>query len=346
MKHEPNFCEFRTMYDMVLERGFVGDPSQYYAAREAEAEGRLARGQRIAEGDLRYVRNEAEWYRLRRPTFRVYPAMGVALGSTRLEVPEEELKLPFRVFAVSFPPSTFFVDPSLILPLPGAAQALRGSPYLRAVLVSEVIVERESLTFRAIEMLIDIADDDPKANHEGRLQLILPHGVTVAESVEYWENRDTFQESYTPILSERRRLAATIAGVIFLAISKDRRYVETATTRVVGSDYCLCGSGLKFKKCCRRTKSDKGAPLGFAVGRGIDLPYRSSTATTVHVGDGRELEYGHIRSGHMRWQPKKDEAGEWVRELIFVAPTVVRPDLPLKPELTPRRIREVTERPA
>lgn len=104
----------------------------------------------------------------------------------------------------------------------------------------------------------------------------------------------------------------------------------------------MCGSGKKFKACCgAKTTTKTGEPIGFAIGKDISLPYQSGSTHSVIVEErGRELQYAHIRSGHMRWQWKNDAEGNRIRKLIFIYPTVIRPDLPLKPELTPRKIQK------
>lgn len=68
---------------------------------------------------------------------------------------------------------------------------------------------------------------------------------------------------------------------------------------------------------------------GWKVGSEIDLPRplikRDGYSST---GGVRELEHGHIRSGHMRMQPCGEGGND--RKLIFVAPTILRPDLPIR----------------
>lgn len=67
---------------------------------------------------------------------------------------------------------------------------------------------------------------------------------------------------------------------------------------------------------------------GWKVGSEIDLPRPLVNRLERRDPTGRELEYGHVRSGHMRMQPCGE--GSRDRKLIFVAPTVVRPDLPIR----------------
>ena len=69
---------------------------------------------------------------------------------------------------------------------------------------------------------------------------------------------------------------------------------------------------------------------GWKVGSEIDLPRPliRREGYSGNEGTGKELEHGHIRSGHMRMQPCGK--GNKDRKLIFLPPTVVRPDLPMR----------------
>jgi hypothetical protein len=70
--------------------------------------------------------------------------------------------------------------------------------------------------------------------------------------------------------------------------------------------------------------------VGWTVGREIDLPtteYRY-LHRAASEGGHRELSQGHLRRGHMKMQPCGEQSKD--RKLIFVAPTIVRPDLPLR----------------
>lgn len=82
----------------------------------------------------------------------------------------------------------------------------------------------------------------------------------------------------------------------------------------------------------QRLKQKAANRNGYVIGsREIDLPAPRVTyvGTADHqTGTGRELQHAHIRRGHMRHQPvgKREEKK---RKLIWLPPTVVRPDLPM-----------------
>lgn len=82
----------------------------------------------------------------------------------------------------------------------------------------------------------------------------------------------------------------------------------------------------------QQLRQKAGNRNGYIIGRReIDLPVPKLTFTGTpdyQTGTGRELHHAHIRRGHLRRQRigKRDENKH---KLIFLPPTVVRPDLPL-----------------
>lgn len=349
------FCEYRTTYDLLGGRDRFGSWCQYYADYHS----------RVATGTVPpapTLHGEGRWYELGRPSYIVHTEMAGALEHTRLDVPAEQFRLPYETLVIRFAPRAVFVAPSLVTD--NTRGRLRGAPFVRAMMVAECPASLADLEFRAahethgdwsnlasvlsapatkgrrmVGITLDVSDDDPNSRHEGQIFVGLSSGTTLGQCVASRLRLPSWGDSSASD-EDCRRISAIAAGVVFLAISKDRKYVERTRIKPRPTDECVCGSGQKHKLCCGKKGPREGEPVGFEVGRAIDLPYRSSTSRSVTTGDGRELEFGHVRTGHMRWQKKKDDAGAWTTELTFVHPTIVRPDLPLKPLLTPRQVRE------
>lgn len=71
--------------------------------------------------------------------------------------------------------------------------------------------------------------------------------------------------------------------------------------------------------------------FGYKVGSEISLPtarHADEDAEDVPGAEHHEITAGYVRRGHMRLQPVGEKRAD--RKLIFVAPHVVRPDLPLR----------------
>lgn len=332
-----NFCEYRTLYDLVDEDKPY---EEFYSKMRLQYEKEFRRtGDIVNQGQIRSLDTEMEFYRNRKPSFRVYSGMATALSMTDIDIPSGELHLPFSSFQIQLQPETFFFDPTVIAPL--TETPLKGKPYLCSMLVCRRTLapfakSKELANANALELYLDIRDSgNPSTTIDSRVYVALLPEKTLKEGFEFMDVEQHFRIDR----ASQERMASLAVGVIFLAISRERKWVQRTRIKIKNADYCLCGSGKKYRKCCGpKTNTTSGDPIGFTVGRDIQLPYSSGSSTGVMVENrGDELQYSHIRSGHMRWQWKNDPEGKRIRELIFIAPTVVRPDLPLKPQLTPRR---------
>ena len=337
----PRFCEYRTLYSLAKSQaGVTGSPQDFYRDYQAYHVERLRAGEVEAQGDIRACRNELLFYSTRKPSYRVYPAMASALATTKIDIPSEEILLPFEVFEIQLQPETFWVDEESAHAFDSPA-LLKGRPYLCGLLVSKAPLLAPELKVppgtQALQIFWDIRDSgNPDNFFDARSYVVLIPNKKASEGIDLFRIISQFQAAK----SDQERVASLVVGTIFLAISKDRKWVSKTRIRIKNKDWCLCGSGKRYKHCCAKKTTKAGDPLGFLVGKDIDLPYTSSSNTGVIVeGRGSELQYSHIRSGHMRWQWKNDKEGNRFRELIFIAPSIIRSDLPLKPELTPRRIR-------
>ena len=160
--------------------------------------------------------------------------------------------------------------------------------------------------------------------------------MTVEEALKLIEDKNRTPElvyqlgGSHPEISDIGLVVKLALGVAFLAIAKDRKYVKQTKIRIYGKDTCFCGSGKTYKKCCKRRGKQN---IGFDVGRDIVIQREQVPgASTVVVGRGKELKYGHIVSGYMRWQWYNDEYGDRKKKLIFIPPTIARPDLKMKPK--------------
>lgn len=341
----PRFCEYQTIFSLAQAAGFVGSPYKFYEKYIVQQYKRMRDGVQVAQGDLAIGKGELLFYSIRKPVFRVYSAMAEALTTTNIEVPSDEVHLPFPILEIQLEPETFWLDPQSAQGfVPGEdIQKLKGRPYLCALLVKEAPIYTGSEELKrkiipgttVLQVFWDIRDTaNPENVIDARSYVGLIPNKTVFDGVDLIES-----QYFKGGLEDRKRIASLVIGTIFLAISRNRRWVSQTRIKIRGKDWCLCGSGRRYKHCCVKTKTRGGDPIGFVIGKGIDLPYAPSRSSITVEGRGQELQYSHFRTGHMKWQSKNDAEGNLIKELIFIAPTIVRPDLPLKSKLTPRRIR-------
>ena len=123
---------------------------------------------------------------------------------------------------------------------------------------------------------------------------------------------------------EQSNLARVVVGVMMFGVHNHEMVLPDIETPVI------VGRGKK-KKALERQAIHKAVKecKGWLVGSEIDLPQPEIVGSTnERPGCGTPLKFGHVRSGHMRLQPCGPQRKD--RKLIFVEPTVVRSDLPVR----------------
>jgi len=347
------FCSYLTLYENPEFRRLATDiapsldiPIARRQRITAEAFYQIMIGRMLvaAEEDLlsvfknsQVMRQIAEMmlYTNRSPTYRVYPGIADALITTNIDIPCSEVQIPFDAFTIQLPEDTEIRSP-------------RTGKQLCSILIarlSEFFISGLRITAPDDTRIIMLWQNGRNEDDldEGYFIFNLGRENTVEEECQEVRSliisgEGTQSEADDAGAIELQQLFRLVIGTIFMAISKDRCYVERERVIIRGRNICPCGSGEMFRRCCSRTDD----LIGYNIGKEIILASEQSPGRQVIVeGRGSPLSYGHIRSGHMRWQWYNDDAGVRRRKLIFVHPTIVRPDLPIKPRLTPRGIRRV-----
>jgi len=153
-------------------------------------------------------------------------------------------------------------------------------------------------------------------------QMLLFRDSTPSEDLEFW-NPTRSPES--PIwVSDYKKILSVVIGVMMFGIHNHELVMPDIKTPVI--------EGRGKKKKVLQEQAERAAAKecnGWLVGSEIDLPQPEVVGSTcVHPGTGTPLKFGHVRSGHMKMQPCGPKNQD--RKLIFVDPTVVRPDLPVR----------------
>ena len=120
------------------------------------------------------------------------------------------------------------------------------------------------------------------------------------------------------------KLATVVIGVMMFGIHNHEMVMPDIKTPVI------VGRGKKKEALKRQAiRKEVKECKGWLVGSEIDLPQPEVIGSTnERPGCGTPLKFGHVRSGHMRLQPCGPQRKD--RKLIFVEPTVVRSDLPVR----------------
>jgi hypothetical protein len=282
---------------------------------------------------------ELNWYAFGCPYYKVWPHMATAMGDVSIDIPTSELHLPYPSFMVYLArdAGNDFIEP--------------GGFRLKSMLVN---------TFRA--------DEAPEENNKYRFRMNrhkLNSGAEEALTVSYqfdgrWHNEpadfeytmslfnkqetleEFFQRSWAYSSTEIERLADSgdyvpskqlVSRVLKLAIATcffgiDQHEVVMPDLPRRKIEKRMSQKRLSMPEALKELKREMNATKMWTIGREVTLPpvevsYREANTPE---GEHRELSHAHMRRWHMRWQ--KYGPGLKDRKLIFINPTVVRPDLP------------------
>lgn len=309
---------------------------------------------------------EGTWYSHLQPEYKAYPAIIAALAATKIEIGCEHLKMPFPAFAVRLPVG--FMQEEGGPPIRCLFVAMMrniGKKIARPVTSIESEPAHDALTIpfalgtdaipRDVLMIqakyVDRDGDDAFAN----FSLTLEHGQTLEERFSEWLAHSKSREAYIREKIERsggyfpsdklaRELVALAVGVSFFATGRHK-----AARPILQQDKRPRHERRRFQ----RDHHGQEQPT-FTVGRDLVLPREQGAPSpergVAGEGAGRALRWAHYRTGHLRYQAHGPGFSE--RKLIFVEPTLVRPDLPIGGRVTPggiaggRPVRDVTEPPS
>lgn len=330
---------------------------------------------------------EGTWYNSLQPEYKAYPSIVCALAATKIEIGCEQLKMPFPAFAIRLPEG-FVQEPggppirclfvAMMRNYGGGAvpvTSMDSDPmgdHIRE-LTDRIETRRfgakpppepfklpfpmgvwqgrmPNNTLMIQAKYIDKDGDDAFAN----FMIALDRDKTLEEEFEEW-----LLHSKDLDLDTRERLKAD--GIYFLSDQLARELLSLA----VGVSFFATGRHKAARPILQREKRprierrrfekehDGEEQPTFTVGRELMLPREQGAPAPdggrePGEGEGHSLKFAHMRCGHLRYQAHGPGLSE--RKLVFIEPTLVRPDLPLGGRVTPGGIvggkptHDVTER--
>jgi hypothetical protein len=261
---------------------------------------------------------EERWNRLGRPSYRVALPLAEALTRTDLDLKGSFLRFPHAAFALELPSSFVLRNQSggrLSGLLVSGANDFVLAPGARGIRVEAPDGEG---TWRFIVMQLWEGEFEPVS-----CILTLAPTDSVGEKLRAALNAKSHDASITDEKTTQQLVALAMGAALFAVGSN--KFVRPV------------GTGLPSKRRGRRAGNRPPEPRRWTLGADIQLPrggaVRSATDETSEPGEGRELQWAHIRQGHLRLTPSGPrEDRSYV--LRYIAPTVVRADLPLAPRAT------------
>lgn len=266
---------------------------------------------------------EIKWATCGSPYYKIWPGMVESLKHTKFNFTADNLAAPFPVFSVMLPTGGMF-DSGIFC-------------------IAKDNVDVHSTGIQCDAMMIAAIRGEHRMPHA--ISFPFFRGATVEECLQRYSaggvkklggHEDTVEELH----GKASFIRCAIAAAMF-AINRHKLVAPDIDQEVLLRK--LPGGRSKASQKIAQEKRDREISKckGWKVGSEIDLPRPHVVRSGQPVDRGEELTCGHIRSGHMRMQPCGPNNQD--RKLIFVEPTIVRPDLPIR-QMHGYRIRTKAER--
>lgn len=279
---------------------------------------------------------QQEWYRWGKPYYKIWPQMLDALSVVDINIPGRFLNLPYPFFEIKLPTCHDMgspEDPKLVGILVSVAHSgdeiEKGIPMELDSCERKLVVsyqfdgqlhDQDILTpeaeFQRIEYsyAMGIEDDTP-----------LQRRLDDADFHTSVYNDDTFE----PGKEFRSGLMRLAIATCFFGVGQHEVVMPDLPRKLVTKYREAVAAGTPTDDIIDKGNRQMHG-VGWKVGSEIDLPlplvrYEHKDGEPMRK---RELETSHIRRGHMRMQqvgPRDDPR----YKMVFIPPTVVRPDLPL-----------------
>ncbi|MDE2102667.1 MAG: hypothetical protein KGL39_35815 [Patescibacteria group bacterium] len=292
-------------------------PSEFYASAGAMASTLGSRFMTENEGN-KYAGNlvrlvEGQFYEAGRPYYKIWPAISSALCDTEMRVDGEHFHCPQGGFEIRLAK-----DDNPLSPLTCALVAR----------VTESLGHQDGRAWSLVLVVFDNVEEfwlRDNAGHYWVSDIPIRPGLSLEDAL---DQTDLMRDCPNPDLM--RRLMRVIVGTCFFAVDHHEAILPDLPRRVIDA-YRISGRQPTLSEAAEELGQAKREGLfGWRVGSEMVLPTAvrmEDRAEDGQPGAGHKLTSGHIRRGHLRMQPCGEKQKE--RKLIFVPPTVVRPDLPL-----------------
>jgi hypothetical protein len=272
---------------------------------------------------------EMDWYKYGQPYYKLWPSMAESLANINIDIDCKYFHMPFPCFEVRFPKEPVIREH-------------KDAPPVRAMLVYRAVPEEiERLGFKPETEGYDREwtlcthyqfETDVMNDYMGwYFNMGILSGQTLNHRLtEAAKNSVYFEKGYQPREEFQLQLMRISIGVAFFGMHQHDMILPDIPTRYEERWHRARANKDKKEQDHLLERAKKMQHYGWLVGSEIDLPQPVVRhLNEANEGTGRELTFGHVRSGHMRLQPygPKDNPNEY--KLIFVCPTLVRPDLPL-----------------
>lgn len=266
--------------------------------------------------------NELKWYQFGKPYFKIWPKMSYMLGEVKIDIDGKFLHLPFPTYEIRLPKNVPFRE-------------YDGAPTLCALLVSEEPndekrPDRDWTLAVQYQFDVDLAND-----YMGWFfRMPIKSGLNIEGEIHktYSGKSPKYEEGYTPSEAFCGAIVRLAISAAFFGVNQHEMILPDLPRKIETRYHNATREKNESEAKKMLDKAKRLGHFGWRIGSEIDLP----SPLIRHVSKEQsefssyELQFGHIRRCHMRLQQYGKEGEEKRHELIFIPPTVVRPDLPMR----------------
>lgn len=272
---------------------------------------------------------DASFIKLGRPYYKIYPNIIPLILNTKIEIPCKYLTFPFPAFEIKFSRDQLFQEEGG-LPLTAMMVSRIETTESRTVYLRNEIKKPRDFSLQIGYQFFGGPDKVIPVSY--LYQMGMRNDETIEECFEFadqFSNTLNYDDgtNYVPSRQMREWVLRIAVATCFFGVNNHEFVLPDLIRRHVVKYQALKESG-KLKEA--QDFADKhNKKLKWSIGSEITLPqpdveYLDSTTRQT---TGRELRYSHIRSGHLRFSPTGPRHAPDYK-LIFIPPTLVRPDLP------------------
>ena len=285
---------------------------------------------------LYIIRAQQEWYRWGKPYYKIWPQMLDALAVVDINIPGRFLQMPYPFFEIKLPTCHHMgspEDPKLVGLLVSVAH--QGDEIDKGIPMNLESSERKlviSYQFDAPNREQDILT--PEAEFQ-RIEFSYAMGIEDDTPLQRRLDDADFHTSlfndatFEPGKEFRSSLMRLAIATCFFGVGQHDVVMPDLPRKLITKYREAVAAGEPTDDIIEKGNRQRHG-VGGNVGSEIDLPL---PLVRYEHKDGepfrkRELQTSHIRRGHMRMQqvgPRDDPK----YKMVFIPPTVVRPDLPL-----------------
>lgn len=316
------FHSWHTGYD----RHCAANPKRQQKEYRAYYADRLEELDRIGQPPLA-MQYEDEWMASGRPYYNIHPGMVGKLSKMDLnKIPSHLIQMPHELSCVNLrfaqPDAKFIINEHVSAQFPEHLVSLDvpAGAWVHSILMQDY---RQHAKYKSpvVGMLLDFnAQNIPGRTNYGAIMLELDPKKSLQELIDTNVRREV-----SPTMIEVMTNAMRMAVVIGFLANSSADLIEYDVLSKFKEQFDK-GDEATRQNIIR--KSRQRGKIGYNVGNDLmflgALPRQGITQT----GDGRELQYAHIREGHPHAVRYGD--GKNLVKIMWYKPTVVRDDLPFK----------------